>query len=835
VDLQAGKVRIRPMTYQEGPPRRWTLDTSFFPQKAPDYTEEFDLPRVIHRRTSSLPLCDPVAFFSGGLPTEADITANLDVPRTQYIIIWTDEKGPKKAWKDLLFTQASETLSRKKIRLVILYGHRGSGKTTLCKRMMYDLKTSSNPVVDLLADPLSHGDVDGILRQIRAAQGKCLHLFTKIEDIQETIVVQQFAVAIKRLADSKTALTIYISIDTNKWRQIEDRIGSTIRAKGCLLEYRHLRGQLDGQELAELISRLKNHRCLFRLEHKTDESIWFLFRRKAKRGLLTSLIEATRGIEEGQELAEILWQEFQGLSDKAKWAYGLVMLFGAFGIPVPYSVMEGALEKLTGDQGYFESATFNAETAEIVYRRRNASYLPRHRLIAESLLQGFAGKEWDGFKYRLIYASLRSLDLSIPLHRAFFEMALDRKVFKVVTDLEPLIKYVNECGISSIQGHDISRVLNSIVRIYQGRRRHQEGKQLADESLTRWNHIGNQASYLRAFCCHYLGETEKVRKAALELVKATDYPFHVFHGIALLRVLRDWTAADKALKAFEKSLGDDTALYPEYQHLRREVNLGLLVKWSDSDIDSLKPTMALEKIEYMLVDSGAHENTIVTQYKRLILRQHNFFRGYLSFFSYLHRPRTEEEDVLLEHYRTLKDECQYHIGQHEGHYKRYPKDICSLLYSNLARALFKIDYILKNGYQNREICTEYFLKAISLKVDNWYAYNWYGTFLKEAIGDRAGAKTHYERAVNGDKGNPVFKHNLAFFYYDAPTFSREGLEKARKLILDALSLCTEGSQWEDFRHYPEELQASLSLLLARSDIKEDDPLDADNLFPPDGG
>ena len=69
----------------------------------------------------------------------------------------------------------------------------------------------------------------------------------------------------------------------------------------------------------------------------------------------------------------------------------------------------------------------------------------------------------------------------------------------------------------------------------------------------------------------------------------------------------------------------------------------------------------------------------------------------------------------------------------------------------------------------------------------------------------------------------------------ARTFSREGLEKARKLILDALSLCTEGSQWEDFRHYPEELQASLSLLLARSDIKEDDPLDADNLFPPDGG
>jgi len=835
VNLEAGKVRIRPITYQEGPPRRWTLDTSLYTDRDPDYTNDFDLPRLIQRRTSGLPPCDPIAFYSGGLATQTDIAANLDVPRTQYVRTWTDEKGiPQKAWKDLLFTQAKKTLSEKKLRLVIVYGHRGSGKTTLCKRMMHDLNASSIPVIDFLNSPLAPEYVGAIQARVKAVPENYLHVFIKIEDIQEVIVVQQFLAAIKKLTDLQEALIVYVTIDTNKWKQIEDKIGNAARMMRCRLESRHLRGQLDEQEVEDLIFQLKKHHCLFRLEHKTDKAIRFLFRRKAKKGLLISLIEATRGTEEEQELAEILWQEYQSLSEKAKWAYALVTLFSAFGILVPYSVMEGVLGELTGDPGYFESVAFNAETAEIVYRPMTASYSARHRLVAETLLQRLIGEEWDNFKCRLLYATLHSLDFSIPLHRTFFEMALNRKVLRVITNLEPLIQNVKEGKISTIQNHDISRVINSVIRIYQGRGKYKEGKELADESLTHWSHIGNQASYLRAFCCYRLREAEEVRKASWELIKATDYPFHVLHGIALLCMLRDWIAADKSLKAFEKSVGSNIISYLDYYHLRQEVDLGLSVKWSDSDTDSLKPAMALEKIEYMLVDSGADETTICEQYKRLILRQHNFFQGYLSFFSYLHRPRgDEDEDVLLERYQVLQHECEYHLGQHEGHYRNYPKDVRSLLHSNLARALFKIDYISKQGYRHQEACATHFQKAISLKHDNLYAHNWYGTFLKEAIKDREAAKTHYEIAVDGNKNNPVFKHNLALLYYSAPTFSRKGLKKASKLAQDSQLLCITGSYWEVFYHYPNELLVRLSLLLVRTDLRDGDVLDADEVLPPD--
>jgi predicted phosphodiesterase/energy-coupling factor transporter ATP-binding protein EcfA2 len=832
VNLEANKVNIRPMKY-EASSRRWALDTSLF--STSDYTEDFDLPCLIQPTTSVLPACDPVSFYSGGLATPSDIAANLDVPRTQYIHEWTDENANHhKAWKDLLLTQAKNTLSEKKFRVVIVYGHRGSGKTTLCKRMIHDLMASSIPVFDILGDTLAPEHVDAIITKIKADPKKCLHIFTEIEDISEEIDARQFRAAIKQIADLNVAITIYAAIDTNKWKQIEAKVGRTVHATGCVLGNRHLEGRLDGREMAELISRLKNHHCLFRLEHKTDETIKLLMLKKAKRRLLPSLIELTRGTEAEQELSDILWLEYQDLSNKAQWAYALVIMFHAFGIAIPYSVMEGALRELTGDQGYFESEDFQAETAEIVYRPMSASYSSRHRLVAETLLQRFLGVERDSFKYKLLKATLNSLNLSNEKHHHFFKKVLNRKVFGVMTNLEPLIEEVEEGEFTPIQDRDISRVLNSIIRIYQGRGKNEEGKQLAGESLKRWNHIGNQASYLRAFCCFHLGETDEVRKAVFELVKRIDYPYHVLHGITLLRVLRDWKAADMALHDFEESMGSEIPIYLEYYRLRREVDQGLRVQWSDSDIGTLSPGRALERIEYILAGSGSDEKTVINQYKTLVRRQHDFFKAYLSFFKYLNQQCAEDdEDTLLERYRELQHECEYHIDRHEDHYRKYPPELLSILHSNLARALFKIDYIQKNGYQNRKDCEGHFQKAISMKAKNGYALNWYGTFLKEVVKDREGAREYYKRAMNGDETNPMFKQNLALLYYEAPTYSRNELKKALKLASDSRSLCTEDSQWEDFYYYPNELIAGIYSLMARTDIKDGDPLDHDMSFSPD--
>jgi hypothetical protein len=102
---------------------------------------------------------DPRVFFSGGMPNTSDIAKNVDVRRTQYIQDWIDENDThQEAWQKILFEQGESTSSRRKVRVVIVYGHRGSGKKTLCKRMIYDLQQASIPVIDRLADPLSEKD-----------------------------------------------------------------------------------------------------------------------------------------------------------------------------------------------------------------------------------------------------------------------------------------------------------------------------------------------------------------------------------------------------------------------------------------------------------------------------------------------------------------------------------------------------------------------------------------------------------------------------------------------------------------------------------------------------
>jgi hypothetical protein len=805
-------------------------DQAGFTSKADHQVNEF----YPHQSDEKAIEADPTYFYAGRKVTQADVEANLDVPRTQYVSTWQDEQGlPQTAWSKRLFDQALDTLSKRRVRIVILYGHRGSGKTTLCRRMIHDLRDSSIPAFDLLTETLTRRHAKDFLTQVRAAPEKSTHVFTQIEDIDDNNAVREFLEAIREVAYNQVPFTIYVSIDTNKWKQIEARMGSAILALGGMMDFRHLRGRLDEQEMACLISKLKEHDCLFSLKGKTDENIWFLFRRKAKKGLLTTLIEVTRDTAYGNELAEILWKEYQGLSNRAKRAYALLTLFHAFGIAIPSAIMEQALGELT-DQWYFESESFNIETADVVYRPTADSYSTRNRLSAETLLDRFRDASWDNFKLKLILSILRSLDLSIPEQRAFLKLMLDRKVLKMLNNLEPLVEQLKKGRIGSIQGRHISRVLNAIVRIYQSKDRHQEGKRLCDESLRHWKEIGNQAHFLRAFCCYYLNETEQVRKAASKLISTNGYPFHALHGIALFRMLRDWKEADAALKAFEKSYGGELELYPDYRRLRKEVDVGLSVIWQDADISTLKPALALEKIERLLVDNGAAEEVVIAEYQKLVRRQQDFWFAYLSFFTFLNRPRSDEEDeVRLHRYRILERECRYHLERYESQHKNYSKDVLSVLLSNLARAIFKIDYILKKAYQNPKACEEYFQRAITLKKDNWYAYNWYGTFLKEVSNDRNGAKIYYEHALNGDQENPVFRYNLALLSYEAPIYSREGLERAHKLALSSRGLCSPDSKWAEFYQYPDELIISISSLLNRTDLRNGDPLDKDELIHSD--
>jgi len=778
---------------------------------------------------------NPISFYSGGLAKEADIAANLDILRTQYIESWKEEDKEgdivfNRAWKDKL---CDKNVMEDGVRIIVIYGHRGSGKTTLCRRMIYDLnKAFSIPVIDMLNETLAPENIDDIIRKTKEDQGRCLHIFTEIEDIHDDFVIHKLKEAIRKLAKSGLNITIYINIDTNKWKQIETKIGNSIlHITDHKPEEWHLRGNFDEREIDDLIIKLRHHKSLHRLAEKNDRYIRFLFRRKAKKRILVSLIEVTRGTDVAQDINEILWPQYQSLSKQGKWAYALVVLFHSFGLEIPYIVMEGALKELIDDTEYFLSESFQAETAEIIeYNSDKFTFKSRHRIIAETLSKRFR----DEYKYKIIRAVLISLDLNdTDNHLPFFKKMCDYKIFRTISNLEPLIEDVKNGRLETIQNKNISIFLNSITRIYQGRKMNMQAKELAEKSYQLWDYIANQAFYLHAFCCLYLGEIENAKKAANELIKATNLPYHQLHGIAILRVLREWDAADKALKDFEKS--QDITLFSDYYKYCREVDQGRIMVWKDDDIDSLNPRNALDKIEYFVEIGGYDEKTIINLYKKVIRKKHDFIIGYISFFKYLNNLPDNDEEIILQHLQEIKKECEYHISQFEGFIKNYPPDLQSILYSNLARALFKIDYINNKDYIHKNVCEKNFENAIKLKDKNFYAHNWYGTFLKEVCNNIKSAKIHYYHAVKGDELNPVFRYNLALLYYEETIYFRKNIEKAKDLTIESIKLCKENQKWADFSQYPSELIKNINSLLRRTDLIEGDFLDRDLTLLPDAG
>lgn len=794
-----------------------------------------DLQALAVTATNVAQSANPRAFYSGHPASDADIAGGLDVPRTQYVREWTDELGHvQRPWRESLLRHLTDIQAESaKVLVVALYGHRGSGKTTLSRRMIHELRAADLPVVDLLGLPLGT-----VVREVAALapleHPGPVHVFLEIDDVTDVGMINEYASLLKQLSRRSHSSVVHLGLDTNSWQQIEARIRPLTQALGGTIRRRHLRGSLDQEEVGLLTQLLKSHRCLFRLEHKTDEGVLFAFRHKAKRGLLTALIEATRGTDAAPDLRAIVRDEYLALSERGQWAYSFVAIFHASGLPVPGGVLQGALQELFCDSTYFASASFVNETREILLATPHGEYLTRHRLIAESLLKELSGPLWQGHRYRLLSAALKTVDPETTEGHAFFDLFNEHKLARHLTDPAPLVEEVVAGAFPAIRERYVCQFLNSVARIYQGRRQYEDGERLAQRSLSLWSHIGNQASYLQAFCQQKLGRLDKVKDAVGRLLDADEFPYHVLHGVALLVVLRDWTRAKKALDRFLELHGSELWRFPEYGSLRHKVDVLSDIHLADRPLDTLAPTQALERIQ--VFEGFAEETAVIEHYQALLRRQHDFFTGFLAFFTYMYRSGLDDgSEARPQRLRQLEAECRYHIGQHDDHRRHYPDDVLSLLHSNLARSLFEADYIGGDGYPHETETARLFESAIRLKTDNWYAHNWYATFLKEVRGDQGKAESRYRQAVSGDPDNPVFRYNLALLLFEERAFKRRRLDEARATAAKALAQCQTDARWRTFAQYPAQLLSRLSVLTSRADIAEGEELEKPSDLPADAG
>ena len=767
---------------------------------------------------------NPKAFYSGGPAKVADIRDNLDVPRTQYVDDW---KGK------LLDPDLSEISGPS---LIIVCGPSGSGKLTLCKRMIYDLKENSILTIDLFHKALGYEQVRAIRKLMEDNRGKLVHAFTTLESVTNYEIINPFLAAFEKLSNQGPNLFLTVAIDTNQWRQIESSVFSKARTFNFNLQEKYLLWRLDNQEINGLVERLRNWDCLVRLKGKTENAIRNQFRRNAGNGLLTCLIESTRGTDRSKNFKSILWNEYEALSENARWAYSFVMLFAGKKMGVPPEIFRKALEILTKNDSYIGTDEFIEETADIIWNWEERIFKLRHPLIAKVMIEKFKDPKYNIRINLLAEAWFNSLDLEDEQEKEHFEYALRNKVLDVISDLEPLANKLCNSGLSNFKPDRmiLAKILNSIIRIYQREPSLME-KRMAHigKSLSYWRTSANPALYFRGVALIEQKKFSEAKKVAYTLARNYN-PACALNGIELLYSLEDWEKASDFLKRYERTWppnrfipvsSSENLSKSKYFTLQKNISFQLKAKigqLTESETNIAKPSIVLKHIK-KCVANGAEINTIVSQCRSLVERENNLFNTYIFMFSYLFNPlgdyshevEGKEEPDAVERYKLVKQECEYHINRHENLVQRYPDKIRSLLYSNLAFAIFKLDRISENAYEDQKTCESLFKKAIAISQSNAYAYNWYATFLKEVKGNFEGAETYYSTAKSIESKNPVFHYNLALLYHKWANSSKEHLMEAKVLAQESISLCTAGTPRESFAIHSKRLLDIITIRLSQ--------------------
>lgn len=771
---------------------------------------------------------NPQAFYQGAPASYADIAANLDIERTQYVRPWKDDQQQiRRPWKEQILRQKST--SNAKPRIMFLCGCRGTGRTTLLRRIAYDLRSAKVPCVDLLLSGLTPAHVDP-LRQLAGLENGVPHIITTIDDIHSRMDVAPFLDALSLIVASTIAAVVFVRVDSSDIGRVESVVGPVLQRLDCRSDTLRLRSQLDDIEMAELLDRLTTYKCLFFLQGKPRDYQLKVFARKAKRSLIAMLLEATRA-PEGGEFSTIVWREFESLNPITQALYAFVALCHSRGLPVPGTVLDGLQDHIPGLRTPKQRSE-PIEMRDILSVSASGEYTTRNRRLAEVFAQQFTKGEYDRTKLALFIGLFRGIDVRRPDHKLFFKRLLRTSIFGCLHALEPLVTEIRHTVRSLLGPTNAARTLNSLIRTLQSRREYQRAFVLARESIQLWRDGHNQAYFLRGFCEYYLGRHGAAQATALRLIEHIELPYHFLHGVGLLRLLRDWKKCSSALEHFAVRYSGELDRFPDFARFKLDADLWTKLELTSIATSHSKPRIELDRIEIVLIDGGATDDVIFAAYQALIRRQPTFVGAFTSMFTWLNSPVSDSDETRPRRYEWLRDECTYHLDQISRR-KKYPAEIVSLLHSNLGRALFRLDYINSAGQPSSTECEQHFRRAISLRPNNWYAHNWFGTYAKEVKKDRLESKLAYESALAGDWKNPVFRYNLGRLYFETAQYDETALAKAWELAVQSKDICLQSERWNSFARYPDELAWTCATLRQRSTLIHGDPLDPSDVIQGD--
>lgn len=734
--------------------------------------------------TISVPNMKADRFYNGFAPTWENLAADHDIDRDVY----TTDVG--------LLNHVLDRLDGKtEISTLALLGVGGTGKTTLLRRLGFDVAKKGYLVLKLRDDwMVANASLSKQIKDVvREADVPTLVLLDNCADL---VFDRNLFQATFRELETTKPVVLGLAEQPDRWNSAIKHVSFLTRNDNYSIFTIHHLLPSECELLVDRILRYEDDGTLAETycELSRDERL-SLCEDIADRQLLVAMMQMRRGAQ----FRNIIIGEYDRVPmPEAKEAYLLTCYFQRYRLSLPIDLLLRSLlvKSPMAVQEFRESS-------EGLFLESGLGLSPRHSLIGRTVAQhGLNEPEARKAALSLIISNL-ALDQDVE-QRIFLRLFTGQNVYRHV---------VGELG----------RRVDTVRGLYR-------------EIRTAHSSAGpHQLKFIdtsQGLAERLLGSIEASRLFLTHAIKLDPEYAFAYRQLAWLEHTEgNWAeAATWAIKAAELAPDNFLCNYHagriltfnttgNFRKAKRYLELALESEPLDTRVQ--KAWVDYSDADRMLsYFQGLREDALIPEDVYIELRPG------LTFLRTLHGPQSKEfRKKLLGELRYMEQETR---GDLEDLYEKirdvkYAKDpiLRALITCNIARLQYLGWYNQRESIDVSEI-EKLFLLSLDLNKNDPFTHCWYGTFLKEVQKDFTRASFHYQKALDiGNQWNsnwmhdhPLFLNNLALLMMDEIQLGKrpkEFLLEARNLLTKAVTRVEElGS---DF-HWPDHSLSLCNQLLA---------------------
>ncbi len=440
----------------------------------------------------------PTSFYRGNTPTWADLESSLDVRREQ-----ADELDA--AVRSLL--HRAQTAEAGRTSVVVVTGSAGTGKSTMLRRLAYDLYASAD-VTLLVAREGVQWEARHVAHVSKVLGRPVLVLIDSGE-----VDFQRLRSFYRALDDRDVPAVVVVGARVGSWTTAERRWGEFAADSRIEINERFTK-----DEVQSLLNKLAAHGFIT-ISAVTDTAYWLRRANAAERLILVVLLEL---VQDGR-FEEIVLSEYQGLDDRlAEEAYRSVALVHEFGVPLRRELLRRIL---ACDWNEFVERVVRGAATKVVIEdyetdTGRAFYRTKHALIANIIRKSTVEDPVGAFKHvfanvdaaeRYDVSTVHAIVKSDTLADVLPEHAERRCIFEAAVEALPRDVVVrHQMGINEMDGghlEEARRIFETCLNLepnnfavmhsfglleWERARRVREGplkELLYDEALKRFRHV----------------------------------------------------------------------------------------------------------------------------------------------------------------------------------------------------------------------------------------------------------------------------------------------------------------------------------------------------------